>query len=89
MRQRWFGATGRQVPEIAREGDFDAAEALVLDAVDDEAALREAHAHGRPVVVRAHTAEDVRRALARPEVSCALVDDARLLDLDLTELTYG
>ena len=89
MRQRWFGATGRQVPEIAREGDFDAAEALVLDAIDDEAALREAHAQGRPVVVRAHTAEDVRRALARPEVSCALVDDATLLDLDLTELTYG
>jgi L-asparaginase len=28
-------------------------------------------------------------ALARPEVAAALVTDAALLDLDLTELTYG
>jgi hypothetical protein len=33
----------------------------------------------------------VRAALARPEVAAVLVPDARrdLLDLDLTELTYG
>jgi hypothetical protein len=31
----------------------------------------------------------VRSALARPEVSSALVDDPALLELDLTELTYG
>jgi hypothetical protein len=89
VRERWFGATGRRVPAIALAGDLDLDDALVLDDVDDEAALRGAHEAGRPVVVRARTAEDVKRALARPEVSCALVDDPGLLDLDLTELTYG
>jgi hypothetical protein len=89
IRERWFGATGRQVPEIALDGAFDLDDALVLEDVSDDAALRAAHAAGRPVVVRARTADDVKRALARPEVSCALVDDASLLDLDLTELTYG
>ena len=88
MRERWFGATGRRVPEIALEGEIDVAEAVVLDAVDDEA-LREAHAQGRPVVVRAATAAEVKSALARPEVALALVTDPALLDLDLTELTYG
>ena len=46
---------------------------------------------GRPVVVRAGSAELVQRALARPEVACALVppDHRELLDLDLTKLTYG
>jgi hypothetical protein len=83
-RERWFGATGRRVPEIAREGDFDLGDALVLDSVEDEAALRAAHEAGRPVVVRARTADEVRHALARPEVSSALVDDPALLDLDLT-----
>jgi hypothetical protein len=76
------------VPEIAVEGELDLTEALVLDTLDDEA-LREAHAHGRPVVVRAATATDVKAALARPEVALALVTDPALLDLDLTELTYG
>ena len=88
MRERWFGATGRRVPEIAREGELELGEAVVLDALDD-VALRAAHEQGRPVVVRAHTADEVRRALARPEVSAALVDDPALLELDLTELTYG
>ena len=89
MRERWFGATGRRVPEIALAGELDLDDALVLDDVTDDAALRDAHAAGRPVVVRAHDAEAVKHALARPEVSCALVDDRALLDLDLTELTYG
>ena len=88
MRERWFGATGRRVPEIALAGELDLGDALVLDRVDDEA-LRQAHAEGRPVVVRAHTAAEVKAALARPEVASALVDDAALLRLDLTELTYG
>lgn len=88
MRERWFGATGRRVPEIALEGEIDVAEALVLDTLDHEA-LREAHAQGRPVVVRAATAVEVKAALARPEVALALVTDPALLDLDLTELTYG
>ena len=91
MRERWFGATGRRVPEIAVEGDLDVEGALVLDDVSDAAALKEAHAQGRPVVVRAASAEAIKQALARPEVATVLVDpDHReLLELDLTELTYG
>jgi len=88
LRERWFGATGRRIPEIALEGEVDVSGALVLDSVDDEA-LRRAHAEGRPVVVRAATAEEVKAALARPEVAAAIVTDRSLLDLDLTELTYG
>jgi len=88
MRERWFGATGRRVPEISLAGELELGDALVLDAPDD-AALREAHARGRPVVVRARTAGEVKAALARPEVATALVDDPALLELDLTELTYG
>jgi hypothetical protein len=88
LRERWFGATGRCVPEIIFEGDVDVSDALVLDAPDSEA-LRHAHAEGRPVVVRAATAEEVKAALARPEVAAALVTDRSLLDIDLTELTYG
>ncbi|MGZ4291326.1 MAG: hypothetical protein ACXVQQ_01895 [Gaiellaceae bacterium] len=88
MRERWFGATGRRVPEIALAGDLELGEALVLDHLDDEA-LRAAHAEGRPVVVRARTAGEVKAALARPEVASAVVEDPALLELDLTELTYG
>jgi hypothetical protein len=88
MRERWFGATGRRVPEIALEGEVELGDALVLDAPDDDA-LRAAHAEGTPVVVRASTVDEVKTALARPEVACALVTDAALLEIDLTELTYG
>ena len=88
MRERWFGATGRRVPEISVEGELDLDDALVLDSVDD-AALREAHDQGRPVAVRARNAEEVKAALARPEVATALVTDPSLRDVDLTELTYG
>jgi hypothetical protein len=88
VRERWFGATGRRVPAIVFDGEFDLDDALVLDAPEDEA-LRGAHQQGRPVVVRASSAEEVKAALARPEVACALVTDRSLLELDLTELTYG
>ena len=88
MRERWFGATGRRVPEIALEEELDVDGALVLETLDLDA-LRAAHAEGRPVAVRAATATDVQAALARPEVAVALVTDPALLDLDLTELTYG
>jgi hypothetical protein len=79
------------VPEIAVEGELDLDDALVLDEVGDARALHEAHEVGRPVVVRAATPEQVKEALARPEVSTALVPPERrdLLDLDLRELTYG
>jgi hypothetical protein len=89
VRERWFGATGRRVPELALEGSLDVEGALVLEGVDDDAALREAHANGTPVVVRAATPEAVKAALARPEVASVLVADEELLALDLTELTYG
>ncbi len=89
MRERWFGATGRRVPELALEGTLDVEGALVLDDVSDEAGLREAHAAGTPVVVRAETADEVKAALARPEVASVLVRNETLLSLDLTELTYG
>jgi hypothetical protein len=88
LRERWFGSTGRRVPEIALESDVDLEGALVLDTLDAEA-LRDAHAEGRPVVVRAANAGEVKAALARPEVAVALVTDPALLELDLTELTYG
>ena len=92
MRERWFGATGRQVPEITVEGELELTDdTLVLEDVSDPKALEEAHAAGRPIVVRASTAEQVQAALARPEISSVLVPPsaAELLDLDLTELTYG
>jgi hypothetical protein len=91
VRERWLGATGRKVPEIAVEGELDLpADALVLEQVDVDA-LKSAHGEGRPVVVRASTPEDVKEALARPEVACVLVppSERALLDLDLRELTYG
>ena len=91
MRERWFGATGRRVPESAVEGELELGDALVLDDVSDEAALRSAHEQGKAVVVRADSAEAVKTALARPEVAAVLVppDRQELVGLDLTELTYG
>ena len=91
MRERWFGATGRRVPEIAVEGELDVHGALVLDDVADADKLHEAHKAGQPIVVRARSAEDVKAALSHPEVAVALVpaEQRELLELDLRELTYG
>ena len=93
MRERWFGATGRRVPELAVEGDplVPVAEALVLGDVSDDAKLRQAHAEGTPVVVRASSPEQIVAALKRPEVASVLVPEnhPELLELDLRELTYG
>jgi hypothetical protein len=89
VRERWFGATGRKVQEIALEGSVDLEGALVLDGVSDRAAIRAAHERGTPVVVRASTPQDVVAALSLGEVACALVTDERLLELDLAEMTYG
>ena len=93
MRERWWGASGRRVPELAVEGDpaVPVEEALVVDGVGDLAAIAEAFQAGRPVVVRAGSADEVRDALARPEVATVVVPEERrdLLELDLTELTYG
>ena len=89
MRERWFGSTGRRVPELALEGSLDVEGALVLDDVQDKRLLRDAHERGTPVVVRAASPEAVKEALARPEVACVLVPTEELVELDLTELTYG
>ena len=89
MRERWFGSTGRKVPEIALEGTLDVEGALVLDGVSDRAAIHAAHERGTPVVVRAASAEEVLAALSLGEVACALVSDEMLLTLDLAEMTYG
>jgi hypothetical protein len=93
MRERWFGATGRRVPELVLEGDplVPLDEALVLDDVADDAGLHQAHEEGTPVVVRADSVEKIFAALKRPEVASVLLpaDKAELLELDLRELTYG
>ena len=93
MRERWWGASGRQVPELVAEGDpaLPLDEALVLEDVDDVEPLRAAFEAGQPVVVRAASPEQVKAALSRPEVASVVVPPDRrdLLELDLTELTYG
>ncbi len=91
MRERWFGATGRRVPQIAVEGELDLDDALVLDDVSDTKQLHDAHEAGRPIVVRAASAEEVKEALSHPEVAAAIVpaDHRELVRLDLRELTYG
>lgn len=89
MRERWFGASGRKVPQIVVEGAIDLEGAAVFDDVSDLAAIHAAHERGTPVVVRASTAAEVQEALSLGEVSCALVPDETLLELDLSQLTYG
>jgi hypothetical protein len=93
VRERWFGATGIQVPEIAVEGEDELpeGEVLLVDDVTDVGRLREAHEAGIAVVVRAETAEAVQAALERPEVACVLVPPGRreLVELDFRRLKYG
>jgi hypothetical protein len=92
LRQRWFGATGERVPELAVEGEaVFPAEPLVLDDVSDLDKLREAFDQGTPVVIRADSAEQILAALARPEVASVLVPPEKrdLLEIDLVKLTYG
>jgi hypothetical protein len=89
MRERWFGSTGRKVPQIVLEGSIELGDALVLDDVSDLEAIRAAHARGVPVVVRASTIAEVHAALSLGEVACALVSDEALLEIDLAEMTYG
>jgi uncharacterized Ntn-hydrolase superfamily protein len=90
LRERWFGSTGRTVPQLAVEGELDTTGALVLDELDD-AALTEAFDAGTPVVVRADSPESVLAALKRPEVASVLVppDQRALVELDLIRMTYG
>ena len=93
MRERWWGSSGRRVPEIVVEGDpaVPLDEALVLEDVSDVGALRKAFEEGQPVVVRAEDEDGILRALARPEVASVVVPKEKetLLELDLAKLTYG
>jgi hypothetical protein len=89
MRERWFGSTGRKVPELALEGTLDVEGALVVDDLSDLERIHAAHVEGKPVVVRAGSAEEIVAALALGEVACVLVRDEALLQLDLAGLTYG
>ena len=90
MRQRWLGATGVRVPEIAVEGEVELPEDVLWleQASADE--LEAALAAGRPVAAHADTPEGVKEALTYPQVACVLVPAGRreLVDLDLTALTY-
>jgi uncharacterized Ntn-hydrolase superfamily protein len=90
LRERWFGSTGRTVPQIAVDGELDTDGALVLDELDD-GALTEAFDAGRPIVVKADSAAGVLAALKRPEVSSVLIppEKRELLDIDLIRMTYG
>jgi hypothetical protein len=67
VRERWFGATGQQVPEIAVEGEDDIPldDALVLDGIDDVGRLeaRWSFAQQRP-------RRSVRRSNARRSPAC-------------------
>jgi hypothetical protein len=91
VRQRWLGATGIRVPEIAVVGELELPDDVLWAEQADDEAIKAAHAEGRPVAAHASTAGEVKAALARPEVACVLVPPERreLLDLDLTQLTYG
>ena len=89
MRERWFGATGRRVPEIALEGELDVDGALVLDSVATKALARARTTRA----ARRRPRRDGRRGEARARASRGGVRrssrDPALLDLDLPELTYG
>jgi hypothetical protein len=90
VRERWLGATGQRVPEIAVEGELELPDdVLWLETVGPEE-LKEAHAAGRPVAAHADSPTGVKEALAHPEVACVLVppEHRDLLELDLTALTY-
>ena len=91
MRQRWLGATRTRVPEIAVEGELTLPEDVLWAEHAADAEIEAAHAAGRPVAAHASTPEQVKAALARPQVACVIVpaDRRDLLDLDLTRLTYG
>jgi len=69
MRERWWGGSGRRVPELAVEGDpaVPAGEALVLDGVDDLQAMAAAFAEARPgdVVLVAGKGHETTQTIGR------------------------
>ncbi len=91
MRERWLGATGVRVPEIAVDGGLELPDDVLWLEHASPAEIKAAHETGRPVAAHADTAEGVKAALEHPEVACVLVppDRPELLELDLRALTYG
>jgi hypothetical protein len=91
MRERWLGATGLRVPEIAVQDELELPDDVLWLEQSTPDGLKAAHAAGRPVAAHASTPQGVKDALTHPEVACVLVPPERrdLLDLDLTALTYG
>jgi len=91
VRERWLGATGVRVPEIAVEGELELPDDVLWLEQSDLQAVHTAHAAGRPVAAHADTADGVKAALTHPEVACVLVPANRreLVELDLRELHYG
>ncbi len=91
MRERWLGATGIRVPEIAVEGELELPDDVLWADQATAEEVKAAHAAGLPVAAHASTPDEVKAALARPEVACVLVppDRRALVELDLTRLTYG
>ena len=88
MRERWFGATGRKVPEIVLEGTVDLEGALVLDDVSDS------RRSTRPPRRQARRgprvdAEAVHAALSLGPVACVLVPDERPPLARPRGMTYG
>ena len=86
MRERWLGATGVRVPEIAVEGELELPDGVLwLDEAAPEDCAPPTRRAG-PSSPAPPPPEDVKAALAHPEVACALVPPDRrdLLDLDLT-----
>ena len=49
VRERWLGATGRRVPEIAVEGEVDLPDDVLWLEQADADAVHAAHEAGRPV----------------------------------------
>ena len=96
MRERWWGASGRRVPELAVEGDpaVPVEEALVARrrraiSADDRTRRSRPGTPGRRARRVAGGGARGARA-ARGGVRCSCPQDRRdLLELDLTELTYG
>ena len=90
MRERWLGATGLRVPEIAVEGELELPEDVLWLESTTPRSCKEAHAAGRPVAAHADTPEGVRRLSPTPRSpACSSPPSSReLVELDLTALTY-
>ena len=77
MRERWLGATGRRVPEIAVEGELELPEeTLVVDGID-AAQLKAAHDAGIGYVMSTYSGYPFSafaassRTQRKPTSSCA------------------